>query len=482
MKADLKFRKQKKLGSVLGLVLDGSRLDGVVLRRTNGSVQKTQAFSVPLTLDPLTAAPELVGREIRNQLEAAGVRERHCIFGVPLKWILTAQTELPPLPEADAVSLLQLEAEKGFHADAASLQISSVRSNLAEGRKFVLLTAIPVTHVTALDQVLIAARLKPVSFAAGIAALQAPTAESADGVLALAVGASSVALQVTAGGGVAALRALDGALETEGNRTTLLPALVSREARVTLGQLPAELRQQVRRIRIFGPRDLAQQLADEMELRFEPVGLKVEIVSAYAPDEFGVTLPPEASVSPAFSLAARLLTAQKAPFEFLPPKPTVIEQLVAKYSSGRLQSAGAVAAGVAAIILGLFLYQQIQLWRLRSKWAHMEAQVTDLQRIQDQIQQYQPWYAGNYRSLAILRELSLAFPQSGVVTAKTISTRDDGTVSCSGNAEDNAALLAVQASLSALPGVSAVHLEQSRGNKPPIQFVFSFKFNNGGAQ
>ena len=118
----VKFRKRKKLTSVLGLALDGSRLEGVVLRRTNGALQIQQHFSAALTLDPLTAAPELVGREIRNHLDTAGVRERRCIFGVPLKWVLTAHTELPPLPEADAESLLQLEAERGFPTDVAALQ------------------------------------------------------------------------------------------------------------------------------------------------------------------------------------------------------------------------------------------------------------------------------------------------------------------------------------------------------------------------
>jgi hypothetical protein len=161
----------------------------------------------------------------------------------------------------------------------------------------------------------------------------------------------------------------------------------------------------------------------------------------------------------------------------------LIEQLVTKYSSGRLRTTGAIAVGVAVIVLGLLLYQEVQLYTLGHQWSKMSAKVNELQGIQDQIQQFQPWAPGTYRNLAILRVLSLAFPQNGVVTAKVISTRDDGTVNCSGNAQDNAALLAVQSSLSALPGISDVHLEQSRGNKPPIQFVFSFKYNNnGGAQ
>ena len=499
MKPDLKFkfRKRKKLATVLGLVLDGGKLEGVVLRRTNGALQRLQTFSAPLTLDPLTAAPELVGREIRNQLDAAGVRERDCVVGVPLKWVLTAQTELPPLPEADAASLLQLEAEKGFHADVATLQISHSRCVLAGDKKFVLLAGIPSPHVAALEQVLAAARLKPVSFALGMAALQSAVPSPAalpsptlgfgqgaldfPGVLALAIGENNVGLQITAGGGVAALRALEGAIETEGVHRMLHADVVTREARVTLGQLPVELREQVRLIRVFGPRELAQPLADEMELRFEPMGLKVEAVPGYAPDEFGVTLPPDAALSPAFSLAARALTEQPPAFEFLPPKPTVIEQFVMKYSSGRLRTTGAVAAAVAAVVLGLFLFQQIQLWYFRSQWSRIQARVADLQTIENQIVQYRPWYDGTFRSLAILRQLSLAFPEDGAVTAKTIALRSDGTVNCSGNAQNNAALLATLANLRAADGVNNLKVEQIRG-KSPMQFVFSFKYGNGGGQ
>jgi hypothetical protein len=493
------FRKRKQLTSVISLVLDGGKLEGVVLRRTNGALQKLQSFSAPITLDPLTAAPELVGREIRNQLDAAGVRERNCVVGVPLKWVLTAQTELPPLPEADAQSLLQMEAEKGFHADTAELQISNSRCALAGDKKYVLLAGIPHTHVVALEQVLAAAKLKPASFALGISALQserrspdrldggtaaqrAGQETGVPGVLALAIGESNVGLLVTAGGGVAALRALEGAIETEGVHRTLHADVVTREARVTLGQLPGELREKVKLIRVFGPRELAQQLADEMELRFEPMGLKVEIVSAYAPNEFGVTLPPEASLSPAFSLAARALTEPKPAFEFLPPKPTLVEQFVTKYSSGRLRTTGAIAAGAAALVLGVFLFQQIELWHYRAQWSQMQAKVTELQGIEDQILQYHPWYDGTFRSLAIMRELSLAFPEDGAVTAKAITIRDDGTVNCSGNANNNAALLAMEANLAKLPGVSGVHQDQIRGNKAPLQFVFSFKFNGGGVE
>ena len=149
------FKKRKRLNSLLGLSLDGSRLEGVVLRR-NGSLQIQQSFSVTLSLDPLTAAPELVGREIRNHLNAAGVRERYCIVGVPLKWVLTAHTEMPELSDADAASFVQLEAERGFPTDVTTLRLADSYSPLDGGKRHVILAGIPNSHLTVLEQVLAA--------------------------------------------------------------------------------------------------------------------------------------------------------------------------------------------------------------------------------------------------------------------------------------------------------------------------------------
>jgi hypothetical protein len=473
-----KFRTRKRT-TVLGLALDGSRLEGVVLKRTNGALQQLQRFSATLVLDPLTAAPELVGREIRNHLDAAGVRERNCILGLPLKWVLTAHTVLPlNLPEADAASLLQLEAEKGFHADVATLQIADSRSMPPGNTKFVLLAAVSRAQLGTVEQVLVAAKLKPASFSLGICALQPP--EKSEGAITLAIGENQVGLQITVAGGVVALRSLDGAVETEAGRLTLHSDLVARETRITLGQLPEELRRAVKSIRIYGPPALAQQLADEMELKFEPMGLNVERVSAYAPDEFGATLPVDAPVSRSFSLAANLLMEQKPAFEFLPPKPNLLEQLATRYASGRFRTTGAVAAGVAAIVLGAFLIQQIQLWSLRSQWSKIRDKVSQLQAVQDNIRQYRSWYDGSFRNLSILRQLTLAFPEDGSVTAKNIEIRE-GAVTCSGTARDYAALLAMQSKLRAADGVSSVKLEQVRG-KAPMQFVFGFTYNSGGAQ
>jgi hypothetical protein len=387
---------------------------------------------------------------------------------------------MPELPEADVAGFLQIEAERSFPCDVQTLHVVTSRPQSASGKQHATLVGIPKNHLTRLAQVLRAAKLKPVSFSLGIAALQPPGADASNGVMALAIGESHVGLQVTAGGGVAALRALEGALEAEGSQRVLHADLVAREARITLGQLPAELRESVRRIRIFGPRDLARQLVDEMELRLDATGLKVEAVARYAADEFGVHLSPEVAVSPAFSLAAGRLTGRRELFEFLLPKVTPWQQLAARYSSGRLRTTISAAAAVALIGGGLFFFQQCQLWRLQAQWAKMQPNDQQLRDLQDHIKQYRPWYDESMRGLTILRRLTEAFPEDGSVTAKTVEIRDLNTVTCTGIARNYQALLKTVERLRAVRQIPEVNMGPTRGQPPALQFTFNFQWSEGG--
>ena len=472
--------KRQRLTSLLGLALDGSRLEGLALRRTDGALHVQQSFAVSLSLDPLTNDPELVGREIRNHLDAVGVRERNCIVGLPLKWALTTHIEVPELPEADIASFLQIEAERSFPCDVATLHVMTSRSHTAGGKAHATLVGIPRNHLTLIEQALRAAKLKPVSFSLGIAALQPPLTEASNGVMALAIGESHVGLQITAGGGVAALRALEGALEPEGSQRVLHADLVAREARITLGQLPAELRDTVRRIRVFGPRDLAQQLVDEMDLRLDAAGLKVEAVTRYTASDFGVQVPPDAPVAAAFSLAAGRLAGKQSPFEFLLPRVTPWQQLAARYASGRLRTAISAAAAVALLGGGLFFFQQFQLWGLEAQWAKLQPTVKELEGVQAQIRQYRPWFDVSVRGLTILRGLTEAFPEDGSVTAKTVEIHELKTVTCTGIARDRPVLLKTIENVRKVPQFREVALGPTRGQPPAVQFTFSFQWNQGG--
>jgi hypothetical protein len=472
--------KRARRNSVLGLALDGSRLEGVVLRRVNGALQTQQSFVVALSLDPLTNDPALVGREIRNHLDTAGVRERDCVVCLPLKWALTTHVEVPELPEADVPSFLEIEAERGFHCDVNTLHIATSVCRGGSRKRHAMLVGIPRNHVAHLEQALYAAKLRPVGFSLAIAALQSARSDSTAGFLALAIGETHVALQITAGGGVAALRALEGALDLEGSQRLLHADLVARETRITFGQLPSDLIEAVRTVRIFGPSDLAQQLADELELRLDVMGLKIERVAHYASGEFALSFPADTVVRPAFSLAAEYLADRRPGFEFLPPRVPVWKQMADRYSSGRLRGALTVGGAVALVVGGIFFFQQCQLWRAEAQWKQMASQVGQLEDISKQISQYRPWYDESVKGLSILRCLTQAFPEDGSVTAKTVEIRDLSNVTCTGTARNYQILLQTLQKLRALPQIRDANLGPTRGQTPALQFSFSFAWSEGG--
>lgn len=474
--ARLAPRRAQPRTSLLALAFDGSQLEGVELRRTNGAVEPRYHFRVSLSLDPLTNEPELVGREIRKHLDAAGVRERRCVAGLPLNWALTLVTPLPDLPEADVESLLQIEAERGFPYSPDALLVARSRGVGPGQARWAMQVAIPREHVARLEAVLQAAQLRPVGLSLGIVALQPPEADSAQGVVALVPGESSLGVAVSLGGGLVALRTIEGAFELEGSSRQFQAAHVLRELRITLGQLAPELAEAVRRVRVFGNSETAAEIAEALAPHLPALGLSLQRVQRYPPEAFSLRVPPGAPVSPAVSLGMRYLTDRGTGLEFLPPKVSPWQQFVARYSSRKLVWVGSAAGAVAGIIALAFLIQQWQLTYWQSKWSSMKARVDQLETVQQQIKRFRPWFDESFRSLSILKRLTEAFPEDGAVTAKSVEIREAATVTCSGTARDHQALLRTLDSLRAIKEVSAVKVEQMRG-QVPMQFTFNFRWN-----
>jgi hypothetical protein len=472
--------KSKRGASVLGVALDGNRLEAVVLRRANGSARVRQFVSADLALSPLTDDPDLVGREIRNHLDQAGVRERRCAVCLPLGWLLTLQTKLPELPEAERDSFLQLEAERGFHSGPEALLIAHSLFQPAGGEPYATLLAVPRNHLNTLERVLRAAKLKPVTFALGIGALQ-PAAGDQERVIALSVRSNSIDLQVSGGGGIVALRSLDGAIETQGGSKRISAELTARELRITLGHLPGGLSDGPGKIRIFGQGDMCRQFVQDISPRLEAMGLKLETVDRAPSVALEPAPSPELAASPALALAAAWVRGADSKPEFLPPRVQPWQRLVStRMSTRNLTYAGGAAAAVVLGILVAFGVQQWQIDSLQKQWDGMTPLINELTTDQEQIKEFRPWYDQSFRDLRILRRLTEAFPEDGSVSAKTVEIRDTVGVTCAGMARDKAAFLRLNEKLGdATNEISNLHAE-TKGQKP-TQFTLNFQWEGGAA-
>ncbi len=459
--------------SLLGLSLDGDRLEAVSVRRTNGSVEIRRSTTVTLSLDPLTNEPELVGREIRKHLDAAGIRERRCAVCLPTAWALTLQVQLPDLPPADLESFLELETERGLPYGPENLILAQSRFTTAGGESFASLLGVPREHVRRLQNALAAAQLDPVTLGLGMTALRPRPVDSGEAVMLLAPGPGTLGLLVTLGDAVASLRMFDSAYESVGGAPQLQVDSLLRELRISLGQLPAAVRSAVRRLVVLGSGEASTELFEELQGPAGSWNLRLERVREYAEGAMPLGVPSGTAISPALSLAVLHLAGAGTGFEFLPPRITAWERLTARYSSGRLLWSGIAAGAVAGLVALAFGIQQIRLNHWQKEFDRIAPQVTQLEEIQQDIRDHRPWFDESYRTMNVLRLLTEAFPEDGAVWAKSVEFRDADVVICAGTARDQKALLATFERLRGTLGFENVRIEQSVG-EAPVEFTLNF--------
>jgi hypothetical protein len=349
---------------------------------------------------------------------------------------------------------------------------------MTTGDSYATLLAVPREPVGRLLAALAAAHLRPLICSLGIAALQPADDETGGGVVALLPDRQRIILQVTAGGGIAMLRTLEGAYEIAGGTAQLQAETLLRELRISLGQLPVQVREAVRRIRVFGRGEAGEELLEELQLRTSDWNVLPELVADAAAAALPVGGASDPPASPALYLAVRHLAGKQEPADFLPPRVSAWEQFTARYSTRKLIWAGVSAGAVAGVVVLAFLLQQIMLWRWESRWRAMESRVTVLDTLQQQIRSQRPWFEESHRSLSVLRRLTEAFPEDGAVFAKSVELRPPVTVVCSGTAQDRQALLTVLKKLSGAAEVADLKVERMDGT--PLEFTFYFRWVEGG--
>jgi hypothetical protein len=340
--------------------------------------------------------------------------------------------------------------------------------------------AVPRENLSAVEKILRAAKLKPVTFGLGIGSVQPPSGESRR-VITLLVRNSTIDLQVSGGGGIVALRSLDGAIEVQGAMKRISSEMVAREIRITLGQLPAPLGEGAGKIRIVGQGEITRQFVREISPRLAAMSLTVEAAEKACDGHFDKPLPAELAASPVVALAAAWVRGAETTPEFLPPKVQPWQQWVSKgLSTRKLIWMGEAAAAVVCCAMLAFGIQQWQLASLRGKWAKMKPQVTELTAMQEQIRQFRDYYDAAQHNVGIWARLATLLPRDSSVSLKTLEIRDQGNVTCTGVARDNASFERAFVNISdATNEICNVHPEV-HGQKP-IGFTLSFQWLGGGA-
>lgn len=463
----MKWIGKKRPQSVIGLSIADGQLRVAHAARAKNAVAIVRSTTATLSLDLFHPETELVGREIKNHLEAAHIRERHCVVVLPAAWLMMQHTPVPELSPADTASLLQIEAEKGFPCDPDELQIAH-SLHRAGAASYVSQLAIRQEQLARLTAVLKSAGLKPLSYSLGLDALAGAIPAGSEGRMTLVVEPKSATLVVAAGGGIVAWRTFEAAIASEAGESVINGAALARELRITYEQISPDLRQSVRDLWLLGDERGTRQLEDTLGDWARDAGVSLHRNTA-------ARLPVAEEIVE--EAAMRFLKDDGATaLEFLPPRPSRWSTMMARYNSKRLATAGFAAAGVVLLVTLAFGWQEFRLWSLRREWNGMAAQVKDLDAVTARIREFRPWYDMGNRNLTIMKRVVECFPDNGSVSAKTFEIQANGGVSITGTARDNASLLRTLDQLRQAKEIQGLKIEQIRG-KTPAQFTFTFRWN-----
>jgi hypothetical protein len=467
--------KWKMNTPVLGLAFDGVRMSAAVVAQVGGQAELRRHLDCVLTLDPLAGDPELAGQEVRNQLHAAGIRETRCVLCVPLKWVLTTQADVPELTGEDLQSFLDLHAEREFPFPPNDMCRSISRYALPEGTQSATIAAITANNELYLQRLARAAGLRLVSIVSGLSELAPP--EEGVSRIDLHVQDSGIGLQISAGGGIAVLRLLEEAMRDEHGRNIPDADAVMRQLRISLGKVPLTLQHGLNRLYLHGSTRMLEACASELEEAAAQRGLEVVLGSSVplhrirgADTQAGLAV---------FAACNRAL-GRPAVLEFMPPRTTRIQRVVAHMSARGTLWLGMSAAAIVFGVGGAFWLQAHTLKDLEGRWEAIRTDVERVEALQTKLRKYRPWCDDTVQSLSILNRLAESFPETGDVWAQSVVVTNKGPhyeVSCTANARASEDRLELGDRLLA-EGVQNLLAGQVRENQ--FSFRFEYKESSNG--
>jgi hypothetical protein len=459
---ELRQRLQKK--AVLAITIESCRIVVDFIEDHGKGARVEQSFLLPLGANAVAEAPDNAGQQLLAQLELANIRERKAVVCVPASWALTTTAELPGVSDDDLRGYMELRAEKEFPISVADLRLASCSYRLPDGKQRATLAAIPAKKMAAVEKMLEVAGCKIMSVSLGldecVGRAEQPTA------LHFVANGNHVDVVIAAGGGIAAVRSLPAPAGE--NAETFDPVGFSREVRITLGQLPGEMRQEVKEASFRGTPQTAETLCLEVRQHLRRLGIDSRLRTGDS------TNPLELSAVGAVS-ARRFLNHEPVTFEFVPPQVDRWQLLLRQLDDRRKRRALGAAIGLMVLLLVTYMVRSNIESSLEKEWAGMRGKVSELESLQQGIRQFRPWFEPVPRDLQVLENLAMAFPESGEVWAKTVTLGENNKVSCSGFAQNQSSWLSFLERLRKRKDVSNLQVQQVRGEKP-IQFSIVYRW------
>jgi hypothetical protein len=457
------------------------------LRRT-----ATFAFNDGVTLE----SPEAAGQALATFLRGKHFGTTRCVVGVPARWLIAVEREIPPSNETEARAALRLQAERLAVAESGEVVFDFAGAPRRNESSKVLLVGMLRPRLDAVERLMDAAGMNVLSVtSSGLALAACATAGAADGgLLALAQGGGELIWR--SAGSPRMLRHVPFNLNGHG-----VPPTLANELRRILATAPAGNGQ---------PADdaVGQSPAARSLLLLDEVGLGANELSELA-RRLGASVT-SATAEQVLAMAAAPQTAAadmpdpKAPGRFaqamaLALTGTRTDLLPVDFKHSRLTpprvrrvgKRGIWAAALAVLLIGGLLWlwlsvrsRESELNDLTRELSAMKDDVTAAQAVVDRLSIGRGYFVEASRPpmLDCLRELTSAFRDDEKLWATTITLQENGKGTLIGRAADQKTVLALLDRLKKNRHFSDVKLpggmREADARTREVSFSMSFDFKS----
>jgi hypothetical protein len=446
----------------------------VVAQATNGQGKEETVRSAEwllpqgLTLE----SPAELGAALRVFLDQHAFTATLLVIGAPAKWLLAREKQMPPSTPQLAASMIRLQAERELSLEAKDILVDYAGDVDAAAPRQVLLVALLRAH---LDRVIAASAAAGLKLTGVVPlALLAAEALGADGPrFGLVIRPEAAELVAVEGGRPRLLRHLatrpPDAAAANGAGWTALGAEIRRVAAALSSTTDVST---IEGSGVEG--SLYGREADlgepELQALTDASGIQWRIAAG----------PGRGSrVELAAELSRRGHGRGKLPLDLLHSRCAV----ASRRRFDRRMALG--AAAVLALIVGAVAFvldvgsRERELEALRERIATGAPDVAAAEASSAMISKGLGWYERRPPFLGILKHLTLAFPEEGVVWATTFSARDNRKGLVSGRAIDQKSVLTLLDHLETSADFSEVKLTEMReatGTRSEVAFSLSFTY------
>ena len=474
---------------ILGLNIEEHSILAAELRITDGKreVKYTAEFDFPEGLS--LQEPDRLGKALMQFLRQNRFSAKRAVVGIPAKWLMVKQKDIPPASAESVAGILRIQAERDFSLDLKDV----VLDYAGEGESVLLVATLhrKVDQVVAMAQ---AAGLSVQSITSSAMALASATgqSQSAPGLM-LHLKPDGAELTARSGGQFRLLRHLP-----------LAPPAQSETSFGAAGSWIAALYNDVRRVVSLLPGGEAWQEPDQL-LIWDGIGLDPSAVGTLGErlslgvkvseslSDLGVTHSLSACEAEGCRFAAAValgLTGFQPgllPIDFLHSRLALRKKTAFKR---RALWAACVAATLVVACLSVLLDWQKdkeEVAVLKNRLEEMSEDLEAAKGVIEKVSLARGWHDGRPRFLDCLRELTLRFPEEGRTWATNLAVREDMRGIVSGKSVDEKSVLEVFDTLKdggTFSDVKLLYMRQAgtrsparaRGGGHEVSFAISFIF------